>query len=72
MKIQLSFKHPDMDSQFMDIVARRIDDDVECGDDVYEAADLFQDFSDKYLTYGEMITIEYDTETKTATVIEQK
>ena len=58
MKFQLTFNTPDVVSQLLGEAMPYTPD----GDEHIEARQLV----DKFLTYGEFITVEFDTETETA------
>ena len=58
MKVKVVFKTPD--------AADRISSRCNDPDDL----DKFQELLDKYVKYGEYITVEFDTETQTVKVVE--
>ena len=57
MKLQLQFKTPDA----VDLAKEEINDE--------EVLDRFNEIVDKYIQYGEYITVEIDTDTGQITVI---
>jgi len=78
MKISVTFKDPDVVS---DAIERAIENTIEPQEGLDNEAvaaiveskktDL-EEALEKWISYGEYITIEFDTEAKTATVIPQK
>jgi len=60
MKIRLTFKHPDVTFDALESVK---DDDVE--------HDKMESTFMKFLEFEELLIVEFDTEAKTATVIEK-
>lgn len=77
MKIQVMFKMPDWDEQLKDQLPVPSKDEIqEMGTTMedemeFRVASLKKIISKKWLEYGECITIEFDTEKDTATVVER-
>ena len=73
MKFKVTFKSPDAVYQSTvdaaSDAAHHIIDDEERDQAMSDIRTDLMDFSDKWVRYGEYITIEFDTDNKTATVI---
>lgn len=64
MKLRLTFKTPDVIDQFLDNLILE--------DDGVWNKENIKDKLSKWIKYGEYITIEFDIDNQTATVIENK
>jgi len=63
MTIRVTFKTPDAVSYALDRV-------LDCNDpEEFEQAEVAQKAIDKFVRYGEYITVEFDTDKGTATVV---
>lgn len=61
MKFRLTFKTPD--------VAYEVFREMRINNETYENQANAEDLVRRYVKYGELITIEFDTETRTAKVV---
>ena len=66
MKIRITFKTPDaVDDAINDLeLDENLDEEAKL-----EVLDSVTEFINKFVKYGELITVEFDTEDKTATVV---
>lgn len=77
MKIRITFKSPDWDEQLKDYPPVPTEDEIqEMGTTLedemeFRISSLKEIISKKWLEYGEYLTVEFDTEKGTATVIER-
>lgn len=85
MKFKITFKTPDIDTQIKEAVETELkkswdedrwDDEDGFTDDEedeiqYDVDDIMEDLK-KWLTYSEMVSLEFDTESKTLTLVERE
>ena len=74
MKFQLTFKTPDVANDLLlSIEAKIVDADQDGDSDEFDRLVVLEknikDTLDKFIEYGELITVEFDTVEKTATVV---
>lgn len=76
MNCRITFKTPDVVDRILDEVKADLDYDISKGildEDV--AGDILVAFNEKlktWISYGELVTIEFDLDNMTATVVKQK
>lgn len=73
MKFQVSFKTPDTVEYTINgiLIDAKYPNNVDRTNAIAELRDQLYAIADKYISYGECITIEFDTETQTAIVVEK-
>ncbi len=75
MKFRVSFKTPDAVDYAIENVLGSERNALELNEDAFIAREeikgTIKEMCDKFVSYGECVTIEFDTETKTATVVEK-
>jgi hypothetical protein len=74
MKFRITFKTPDAVSDAIDDhgFAPNRNDSEEQADAKYEFASKMKKVADKFVSYGECVTLEFDTDTQTCEVVSKQ
>ncbi len=74
MKFRITFKTPDAVSDAIESHGFGYDksDSEEQADAKYDFADKMKKVAEKFVSYGECVTVEFDTDTQTCEVVSKK